>query len=155
MLKAVHRDDGAGGLHVAQPGPEPGIAGRTFQIRIPVIGNHRKNGTNVEFLDQPAELSPAVGRDGGTEIIEAKKILRRFRNHAQASFLSVAAERSKFVAQYQRKARVLMDHSDVASAMPAMPNHRISTRFSTISSARFSRPQYRITSVRLMARINL
>jgi hypothetical protein len=50
---------------------------------------------------------------------------------------------------------VLTVHSDVASAIPATPIHRISIRFNGTSKTRFSTPQYKTRSVRRAATSNL
>jgi hypothetical protein len=54
----------------------------------------------VELIDQQLKLSPALGRDGGAEIVDAEQILRERMLQAAASCAEARAR--SFRLQYQR-----------------------------------------------------
>jgi hypothetical protein len=66
----MDRDGCSRDLHLAELIPESMVIRLTIQVRIAVIGNDGKNGTDAELLDQFPEVFPAVGRMGWTKIIE-------------------------------------------------------------------------------------
>ena len=117
--------------------PELRIGILHLKFRVAVIGNHRKHRPNAKLIDQRLKPLPPAPRHRGTQIVKSQQILRRPHRHHAASIRM----RSTLRDQYHRNPNVLTVHSDVASAIPATPYRRISTRFSTTSSPRFSSPQ--------------
>src|SRR5579863_5189712 len=141
VLVAVNGDSCAASLHLSQLLPKLRIRRRAVEVGIPIVGHHRQNRANAEFLDQLAATLPARRFDRRTEVIETQQVLRGPGNHATASCMDLSASASNLFAQYHRNRSVLADQHDVASAIPATPSRRMNTRFNATSSTRFISPQ--------------
>src|ERR1019366_6650511 len=118
----MQANHGPRSLHLAHLAPECRVWLDNLQVGIQVVRNYGQYRADSEFPDHRRESLPPHAIHGGAKVVEAD------------------AGRSLH-APYQRKMNVLTVHNEVASAMPATPNQRISTRFRTISSPRLIAPQ--------------
>ena len=122
MPIAVQPDRGPRRLHRSHPRPELRIRRRNIQLWIAIFRDHGKDRPDSEFLDYREKSLQPFPRHRRAKIVETEKVLGLHLNHRVAD-----RGRSRAV-QYHRKKKVLTVQSDVAKAIPAIPNHRISTR---------------------------
>ena len=145
MLVAMQRDRCSGLLHRAHLVPERLIGFADAELWVLIVGNDSEDRLEVELKNEAGEPQPWLAVDGGTKVVDTEQIASWSWNHIAtlevAIWTSASARASTLLAQYQRNRNVLTVQSEVASAMPATPYQRISTRFKTTSSVRLMIPQ--------------
>jgi hypothetical protein len=99
-MVAVQADRSSCGFQSTHAIPEGRIGRRNLQFRVLVVGDNGQDRVQAELFDQRLKLLPALGTDGGTEIVDAEQVLRRRKNYAAASCAKARAR--SFRLQYQR-----------------------------------------------------
>lgn len=122
------------------PGATAALA-RTMTMLMQASVRERRSMGNLARMHVSEQFGIEAILDRWTEIYS--ELLHAARRPSPIPFRPQAAEASlsSRELQYHKNRNVLTIHSEVASAIPATPNQRISSRFKTMSSTRLTAPQ--------------